>query len=1064
MSSIKYLSEGSTIKYGSIQTTSSQAYGGYIIGASITIGYNDASSATLTIVSEDGKYNISEKDLYVSTCTQAPMLLTLGLKPVEEVPDAAGTQGVFEQKGGFVMFCYPIKFEVSTNSGGNILTVEVVEASIDYFNKLLVVTKNNKLKGRTPPGVLYVGKEYFSNSSSTKNELISRDEIMENALGYPALAEEARTTFGTYYYTPKDLAVELQKSFIPCTDKMIDFLKGYNDIYLSSTSSLQGVLQEIGGKLGAMFFWNGVDAAGAFDLEWGNFHTEEQAGLIGIDVIEEVDLLALTEEEMFGANKEGLLSKTSHVSIKDTSITSQLQRAELPAGAQSNPQYASPITLTRLTPQLGKIGKCDGTEMTLFDSDTMKDGDPTHERVREQWRRLNLLKAIALGPDFARTYILLKKSEAFRQLILAAGGRVRKTDAFTTDNLSKAGADDNAPVIGDYTLVDELFPDCCDGEGKWTPAGGCGTAGLTVIAPGSPIGVDWGVNDVPQNPAVIAQLLQEQEGRNPRTPGPSSKLQPNPKDIDALKRQMMVLYVRNKGVSHTVTRPDEGGPKSNAHPFVPNEPNMQANETYAQLEKFTKNLNSYYYSIEGSGYWPKGCMESLSANNVPFRYKQQNWPALPAAEFNIDPSQDELQATRVQDLGWLSEIGEAYTTGFQNLDNKYTAIADFTENLSRQGALTGADLPPNTPNPMPFDHNYSCLTPLSKAGVDLKLQVDKANCEINQADTIKFWKNNDSLKVGGNTQLGALNVSEHYFNPVSFANHNVNQAQTNMYSAAVVFKPTGTRVIEIDYRFFSGDDNEIKTKKFEVHGVDDLDYMVQGVDIGVDVNGFPTNSMSVSQIFSPDRYEEVRGKLVGLCYRNYNFYRNEVPNIEIFGDDRAMSVIPDKDGTGASDRSSYSNLLPSTGCDKTEEAKTPYTGLTQRARHIITNNMEEIANTQFELSRFTDPTYSYTYECLGIPQGGLPMVSNGLSSFSINVGTDGPRISFTVGSARLRKTVLEQDKHVVQLRNGTRTIKTNDVADVFSQKFLNKMLNPKGARALSPPKGAAPSWKPNPNV
>ena len=128
--------------------------------------------------------------------------------------------------------------------------------------------------------------------------------------------------------------------------------------------------------------------------------------------------------------------------------------------------------------------------------------------------------------------------------------------------------------------------------------------------------------------------------------------------------------------------------------------------------------------------------------------------------------------------------------------------------------------------------------------------------------------------------------------------------------------------------------------------------------------------------------------------------------------------------------------------DEIQSANSPYTGLTPRAKGIIENNMEQIAKTQFELNKFTNPTFNYTYECVGVPLGGLPNIRDGLANLSIEVGTDGPKIKFSIGSRKLRRTVLDQDKQAVSLRNGVRQIDQNDTYSVFSKKFLNKVAQP----------------------
>ncbi|GAG10645.1 unnamed protein product, partial [marine sediment metagenome] len=108
----------------------------------------------------------------------------------------------------------------------------------------------------------------------------------------------------------------------------------------------------------------------------------------------------------------------------------------------------------------------------------------------------------------------------------------------------------------------------------------------------------------------------------------------------------------------------------------------------------------------------------------------------------------------------------------------------------------------------------------------------------------------------------------------------------------------------------------------------------------------------------------------------------------------------------------------------------------------------QIAENRFELNKFTNPTFNYAYECVGVPEGGLPNIRDGLANLSIDVGTEGPKIKFTIGSRKLRQTVLEQDKQAVSLRNGVRKVDQNDTYSVFSKRFLGKVAQPSPPMSL----------------
>jgi hypothetical protein len=1095
MSSIKYIPEAGGIKYGDFQATSSEAYGGHIISASVSLGYNAPSTATISIVSQNGLYDIETKDLYVSACKNPPSILTFGLNSntLNADPNDNKEEEAFKESSkGFAMFVYPVSFTLAEGPGGRTLEVELVEASVDYFSRTLVVTENNVPEGdREKEGILYVGTEYFTNNTTTRNEMISREDILRLPDTYPALYEKARTEFGTYYYTPADLAKELRKKSIPCTDEMINFLKKYNDLYLSDTGTLQSILQDIGSKLGVMFFWNGIDAVGQFQLDWNNLNAEAESNepvvTIGIDVLREAEITPTRELEtnIFGPEKKGLLAKTLQVSISDTSVTSQIQRVELAGGVESNPKYLAETKLTRLTPVFGKINVCGKkTQVELFKAadavaqppEGAADGGVLPDGYKRAWMRLNLLKAIALGPEFARSYILLKKAGASREKIKDGGSPIVAGDGYTADNLGGTDDEKKAPYINNFDAVVELFPDdCCKPSDNK-----CEDYNVFVVAPGSPEGKDFKPPS-PADPNAITALLAAVENRNPKQKGRLSNIEANPRDIQAFKKQLMVLNVRNEGAGA-----DAKAPKSKIHPFVPQQPNMSSNDTYAQLEKFLKAINSYYYAV---GSFTPNCYPEDTKDEDKFTYAHKNWPATPAPEFDESPSQIELQEVRVQDLGWIRPIGEAYagTSGFEDLSNQFTAIADFVQNLGYNGLFTGAyygnDAPP-APAYIEFDqvNEKSCISPISAEGATLQRKVDKVNCAYNSTNTIKFWKNDSPFNIPLTAEVNAFQVTDNYtelLKNTPVVDKQINNYAENSYSAVVAYKPTGKHDVGVKVQSFTGDTQGknigFSTVGYKVKDVDDLDYMLENVDIGIDLKGLPTNNMSVNQILTPDRYYQAKGVLIGGCENSFgpneNYFNNQPPNIEIFDDTKVLSLIPDSGGTGAANRSEYSDLKPGTGCDyekqagEIEDNLLPYSGLTSQAKNIIENNMAQIAKTQFELNKFTDPTYNYSYECVGVPEGGLPNIKDGLSTLGIDVGTDGPKIKFTVGSKKIRRTVLEQDKKATSLQNGVRKIDENDTDTVFSKRFLNKIAQGSPPMTLTKAKNVNKGSPPtNPSV
>ena len=66
--------------------------------------------------------------------------------------------------------------------------------------------------------------------------------------------------------------------------------------------------------------------------------------------------------------------------------------------------------------------------------------------------------------------------------------------------------------------------------------------------------------------------------------------------------------------------------------------------------------------------------------------------------------------------------------------------------------------------------------------------------------------------------------------------------------------------------------------------------------------------------------------------------------------------------------------------------------------------MTQLAETQFELNKFTEPTYNYSYSYVGVPPGGFPTIRDGLSTLSIDVGTERQNTIYC-WQQRLRRTV-----------------------------------------------------------
>ena len=147
------------------------------------------------------------------------------------------------------------------------------------------------------------------------------------------------------------------------------------------------------------------------------------------------------------------------------------------------------------------------------------------------------------------------------------GSPIVAGDGYTADNLGGTDDEKKAPYINNFDAVVELFPDdCCKPSDNK-----CEDYNVFVVAPGSPEGKDFKPPS-PADPNAITALLAAVENRNPKQKGRLSNIEANPRDIQAFKKQLMVLNVRNEGAGA-----DAKTPKSKIHPFVPQQPNMSSN-------------------------------------------------------------------------------------------------------------------------------------------------------------------------------------------------------------------------------------------------------------------------------------------------------------------------------------------------------------------------------------------------------------------------------------------------------------------------------------------------------
>ena len=1018
-------------------------YEGYLKDVNVNIGYNGPATASLTIVSEDGTYDIGAADITLKCTDGFPKLLRLDFLDLE-------------------WLMYPVSYSINNGSGGRILSVELVEVSLDYLQRSLIINKKfKKAKEGDNTGIIFIGKEYFEDPESTMGAMIERDDMLltytpdpgiGNTAGpsdykYPKLAHIANTTFGKWLWTPRDLEQKIAQ-ICPISPTVSQILFWNDDIYFDSSGTVQSVLSMLTGVFGGVFFWDPINKW----LDWmGNLDA----------------MTAYLVAQEASADKSNMISEREDVTLRETQVTSQAQRAELAGGDSGNPKYSKLGRTKVLSPIFGTLyHQCGNAALPkLFDKEQVL-GDE-NKPTRRQFQALNLLKAFSLGTEFVKVYILYKK--ALAQLGRGGAGHL--------ENKWENAKDGAAPFRADWELVDEIFPDpvgCNDSDSSDSDTHH--GDGLVVNAPGPPDPKLWDGKKViqPSSPYYIADMLTLWLNRNPFVdPRLDKAKKVKAGDILGLMRHAMLAYVKSYRPPLKAPQKQAGKEAAETQAWLPSHPILTdnwANRSYSQLEAWAE-LASKYFVARGA--WEPPCDPEDNPGKDRFIYSHKNWLQPYEA---VAPSPDHAVAEYInsKDVDIFQKLGEAFEPseggleGFLNPGTPGVTAADFVENISfggeyqeTVGEKIGESLVGDgTTGPGPLQIKRSCLKPISAVELEGEEAENKANCTIENINELHIWERDASQLILPEEINGAREITEefYFFEPVEGQSQGEELASESRYSVIVLPKfteadKTDQKMLYSYYPEVAGGydfENPEVADQIEFTDIDGMDSFLCGIDIGIDVNGF-IRAPNITYIMTPDRFERNEGRFEPYCNRglfgSLNFYQQSL-NAQTYRGSHfeALGLIPplgEGVGGGEEGRGEFGSNMgydAEEECDKGKEAKTPYTGITQATKNKIIRNLRKKSVAFWDANQNTDHSYHATFQIIGSAR--LPSIKAGLSNLSVSMTNDGPMVTYSVGNRKFNRTRNDQKMELIKAEDGTQKLQEDSFMKRFSQKFKNNLDQP----------------------
>jgi hypothetical protein len=217
------------------------AFGGRIYNANYQVGFNESpSSVRLSIINENGPYNISESDLSV---LGSPDIISFG---------------------GRELKMFPIEYSVDKSDSGKILSVEYVDSSAVYLDKKFVVLSGTHIasKSNGPKDALVtVGQKYWS------DERVGSDgTYVQTLVDSPPNAFD----LGNSFYYVSELYERMIDHGIPMHESVANILlnkEGATEYLSNIVGTLRNTLLTWGNLMAFAFYWGEDNKLHLIDLE-----------------------------------------------------------------------------------------------------------------------------------------------------------------------------------------------------------------------------------------------------------------------------------------------------------------------------------------------------------------------------------------------------------------------------------------------------------------------------------------------------------------------------------------------------------------------------------------------------------------------------------------------------------------------------------------------------------------------------------------------------------------------------------------------------------------------------
>jgi hypothetical protein len=213
---------------------SKKGYGGFITRASYSVGFGSSiTQASLTFVSEDGKYTITKDSLQANNTDK----ISLGAK---------------------VLSMVPVEFNIESGSNGKVLTVIYYDKSFLHLDKKIIALKGKHFDNSSQ-SIIALGQKYYKIEEKNKESILLNRSTSTNDV----------RQVGEYLYTFDEL---IDNITIPVSG--LDTIKerakrGGNPIYKETVGTLRSVLSSWGNILGFTFYYSESGVLTFVDLTQG---------------------------------------------------------------------------------------------------------------------------------------------------------------------------------------------------------------------------------------------------------------------------------------------------------------------------------------------------------------------------------------------------------------------------------------------------------------------------------------------------------------------------------------------------------------------------------------------------------------------------------------------------------------------------------------------------------------------------------------------------------------------------------------------------------------------------